>query len=541
MMISQTTTRRFAKLPSASIVGAVLLLSPGCSLLLGSASFAAGVDAGVDASAPRDAAADAAQRLDSGARDAGPPCAGDGDCGGDDEICESGSCVSCDADRDSFYDGRAGCSLLRNGAPADCDDSAATVYPGAAPICGDGLLNGCLEMPTTITMALDAQEIGVLPPVEIYRTGPGVDIQSLSLAAVTSAGGARDAAVAVLLFAGGTHEPAILPFDHQAIAPTTSMVPAPTARPWESVRSVEVWSADAASMTVAVNASVREGSSLDVPFFGALTAGFSEVEVDPVEPDRSRCSYRRTVRHAYSAARNALVYVGATDTGTYSLHATSAAGTIHCIPDLASEGFDLADDLVGIVAAGDFAVLTSIVSGLDIRSWHLSASAGLRGLAVSAAPAFVEPPFFRLGSSELYSVVFEDASDTMHQYVYECVPATGCAELAHTAMNAEGLVPRAGASWRGLSAVAGTYTGRMVGAVETSGAEVLLLAGETLRLPLLGQVSGAGGLGFWREAIAVVPPATGAVSTDLLVGLALRHPDTSSSVDVAVVRGCFAR
>lgn len=133
-------------------------------------------------------------------------------------------------------------------------------------------------------------------------------------------------------------------------------------------------------------------------------------------------------------------------------------------------------------------------------------------------------------------------SDALHQYIYQCLPATGCSEVGHTMMAADGFAPGAAGSWETAGASVGVYSERMVGGEATSGAEVLLMAEDTsIRLPILSQASGPGTVGLLAEALTVVPPVTGAASTDLLVGVALRHPDTSSSVDVAVVRACFSR
>lgn len=118
------------------LVPAVALAS-GCSLIFDGSGFVG--DAGADAApGPVDAGTDAGPPdsgpVDSGV-DGGPPPV---DAGPD----------PCDMDDDGFLN--PSCAPDAGGSdagvePLDCDDTDGDVYPGAPPVCGDGVINDCNE------------------------------------------------------------------------------------------------------------------------------------------------------------------------------------------------------------------------------------------------------------------------------------------------------------------------------------------------------------------------------------------------------------
>lgn len=91
-------------------------------------------------------------------------------CAGDPTLCEAGQrcnssslCVPCDADGDTFVSTDPACDALAGASPRDCNDDAARVYPGAPPVCGDGMLNDCsASPPATFLAATGTMEIGPL-------------------------------------------------------------------------------------------------------------------------------------------------------------------------------------------------------------------------------------------------------------------------------------------------------------------------------------------------------------------------------------------
>lgn len=68
-------------------------------------------------------------------------CASADECGTN-EACVEGRCAPCDADGDGFARDLADCDPAAEGA-LDCDDADPSVHPGAVPICGDGVRQGC--------------------------------------------------------------------------------------------------------------------------------------------------------------------------------------------------------------------------------------------------------------------------------------------------------------------------------------------------------------------------------------------------------------
>jgi hypothetical protein len=70
--------------------------------------------------------------------------------------------VACDADGDGTYAADETCDAMAGDDPRDCDDDDDEVYPGAAPVCGDGKINGCDAGPESFREALSVGEIGAI-------------------------------------------------------------------------------------------------------------------------------------------------------------------------------------------------------------------------------------------------------------------------------------------------------------------------------------------------------------------------------------------
>src|SRR5690606_35924037 len=89
-------------------------------------------------------------------------CGDDMDCGIN-GVCESAACVDCDGDDDGFPRGGPGCARARPLLPRDCDDTDDAIYPGALPICDDGIDQSCSGGDVAGGLAT---EFGRYPPLE---------------------------------------------------------------------------------------------------------------------------------------------------------------------------------------------------------------------------------------------------------------------------------------------------------------------------------------------------------------------------------------
>jgi len=156
-----------------------LVFCAGCSFVFGDSKYVSN-----DGSFP----------FDTG--DAGDADGGDGDtlpdgatgCVVEPELCTEGTrcgsdgrCVPCDADGDGAEAPDTTCDAAAGGDPRDCDDDDADVYPGAAPVCGDGKINGCDAGPMAFREALSVAEIGAIGSEERRPVPPGEDLASLAL------------------------------------------------------------------------------------------------------------------------------------------------------------------------------------------------------------------------------------------------------------------------------------------------------------------------------------------------------------------------
>ncbi len=130
-------------------------------------------------------------------------CAVASDCDGG-ETCDSGRCVPCDEDGDGFERSAPGCA----GTPADCDDTHPGVYPGATPVCGDGVRQSCDE---GLTIPGGYAEVGRLAPfVYPLPTGPfggAVYLRSLEIAPLDDRGDASNPDALLVLLTDGPSGP----------------------------------------------------------------------------------------------------------------------------------------------------------------------------------------------------------------------------------------------------------------------------------------------------------------------------------------------
>ncbi len=137
-------------------VALLVVTASGCSLLFdGSKYRGGGGDAGDwDAQVTADGGAGG----DGGALCGGDPCDTEG------QECIGGACVQCDEDGDGYYGDTPGCADLTSD-PLDCDDTDDTIYPGAPPICGDGIDQSCLG--STVPFFGLADEFGAYADQEV--------------------------------------------------------------------------------------------------------------------------------------------------------------------------------------------------------------------------------------------------------------------------------------------------------------------------------------------------------------------------------------
>jgi hypothetical protein len=99
------------------------------------------------------------------AGDAGKPkkCSAKSDCGnGSYWICDDGTCLNCDGDKDEFVSDDSLCDdVAPEGEERDCNDTDETVYPNAPAICGDGKINDCRPVQSnTLKKTFGVAEIG---------------------------------------------------------------------------------------------------------------------------------------------------------------------------------------------------------------------------------------------------------------------------------------------------------------------------------------------------------------------------------------------
>lgn len=106
---------------------------------------------------------DAAPPNDDAGMDAEVRCMSDDDCGIG-SVCIDGVCRGCDTDGDGFPRDLEGCPTDR---PVDCDDTSDTIYPGALPICRDGITQSC----DGAFMGLPLAEIGAGPALDLGPVG----------------------------------------------------------------------------------------------------------------------------------------------------------------------------------------------------------------------------------------------------------------------------------------------------------------------------------------------------------------------------------
>jgi hypothetical protein len=125
----------------------VLSCAPGCVLANDYSIFSA-TDSGA-----RDGA------IFDGGTDAEIPCTTADECGAG-SVCVGGVCRGCDDDMDGFAREQEGCP---DDGPFDCDDSDAQIYPGALPICRDGVSQSC----GGVFEGFPITEAGMGPPLDL--------------------------------------------------------------------------------------------------------------------------------------------------------------------------------------------------------------------------------------------------------------------------------------------------------------------------------------------------------------------------------------
>lgn len=100
---------------------------------------------------------------------------------------DSAEAPDCDGDDDGYYAAHAACDAIRGDAPADCDDSRADVHPHAPVVCGDGVINNCVEISPSTQADVGIQELGLLSADPIFLAPPGDHHTNISIAAMVDA------------------------------------------------------------------------------------------------------------------------------------------------------------------------------------------------------------------------------------------------------------------------------------------------------------------------------------------------------------------
>lgn len=158
--------RRFVLAPWTLLV----LLGSGCPSFLPDRPVDASVVVDIPSRDAPDAVVDAPPECDPGR-----PCTSG-------LRCADARCVPCDGDLDTFFDPDPSCDAVALATARDCDDGNAAVFPGAPPICGDGVVNACdgtgVAVPTELSDLGD--EIGLLPRVSLAESAGALSLGGIA-------------------------------------------------------------------------------------------------------------------------------------------------------------------------------------------------------------------------------------------------------------------------------------------------------------------------------------------------------------------------